>query len=345
MTTGKYRQVMSRTPRGMNRRQLIGGAAAAGAGAALFTPKLFNVGKAQTQTPVTFWTTFTEPDLGHLQAITDQFNAENADVLVTLVQIPPAEVTDVSKLVTAVRGGEGPDVYQMDRFIVAQYAAAGALTDLSAVAGDGVDPLEGYLPFARAEASYEEKPYAIPFDTDTRALYYNKTMLTEAGADLAEFDWANGPVTWDRVAEIATALNVKGSNGQYSASASCRGSTRVALYLRLFLGRQFLRRRRCQVTPNNEQVVAAFQWVYDYCAAQGPQELQAFAGDSKTPGFPPQENYFNTGTTAFQITGDWHLRQMVQYAPEIEYGMTYIPVPAAGDEPSTWAGGWSLVVT
>src|SRR5215208_2884074 len=155
MTTGKYRQVMSRQPRGLNRRQLLGGAAAAGAGAALFTPKRFYVGKAQTQAPVTFWTTFTEPDLNHLQAIVDQFNAENTDVLVTLTQIPPAEVTDVSKLVTAVRGGEGPDVYHMDRFIVAQYAAAGALTDLSTLS-DGVDPLEGYLPFARAEASYED---------------------------------------------------------------------------------------------------------------------------------------------------------------------------------------------
>lgn len=112
----------------------------------------------------------------------------------TLTQIPPAEVTDVSKLVTAVRGGEGPDVYHMDRFIVAQYAAAGALTDLSTLS-DGADPLEGYLAFARAEATYEDKPYAIPFDTDTRALYYNKTMLTEVGADLAEFDAANGPVT------------------------------------------------------------------------------------------------------------------------------------------------------
>ena len=344
MTTGKYRQVMSRQPRGLNRRQLIGGAAAAGAGAALFTPKRFYVGKAQTQTPVTFWTTFVEPDLGHLQAIVDQFNAENTDVLVELVQIPPAEVTDVSKLVTAVRGGEGPDVYHMDRFIVAQYAAAGALTDLSTLS-DGADPLEGYLPFARAEASYEDKPFAIPFDTDTRALYYNKTMLTEAGADLAEFEWANGPVTWDRVAEIATALNVKGSNGQYERVGFVPWFNQGWHYTYGFSwGGNFYNDAECQVTPNDPPIVEAFQWVYDYCAAQGAQELQAFAGDSKTPGFPPQENYFNTGTTAFQITGDWHLRQMVQYAPEIDYGVTYIPVPADGAEPSTWAGGWSLVV-
>ncbi len=345
MSNAAYRTLVDRTlSKGVNRRKLIGSAAAAGAGAALFTPKRFYIGKAQTPTPVTFWTTFTEPDLGHLQAITDAFNAENPDVLVTLTQIPPEEVTDVSKLVTAVRGGEGPDVYHVDRFIVAQYAAAGALQDLTELAC-GADPLEGYLPFARAEATYDDKPYAIPFDTDTRALYYNKTMLTEAGADLAEFDWANGPVTWDRVAEIATALNVKGTNGQYEKVGFVPWFNQGWHYTYGFSwGGVFYDEAACEVTPNNPEVVAAFQWVYDYCAAQGPQELQAFAGESKTPGFPAQENYFTVGTTAFQITGDWHLRQMEQYGPEIDYGVTYIPVPTAGAEPSTWAGGWSLVV-
>src|SRR5688572_32591691 len=35
---------------------------------------------------------------------------------------PPAQVTDVTTLMTAVRGGTGPDLYLFDRFIVAQRA-------------------------------------------------------------------------------------------------------------------------------------------------------------------------------------------------------------------------------
>jgi multiple sugar transport system substrate-binding protein len=90
--------------------------------------------------------------------------------------------------------------------------------------------------------------------------------------------------------------------------------------------------------------VAAFQWVYDYCAEQGPQDLFAFAGPGDLPGFPPQENYFTVGTLAMMITGDWHLRQMELYNPDLDYGVTYIPVPAEGDQPSTWAGGWSWII-
>src|SRR5918997_2971674 len=45
-----------------------------------------------------------------------------------------------------------------------------------------------------------------------------------------------------------------------------------------------------------------------------------------------------------QITGDWMINQLEQYAPDMDYGITYIAVPNEGDEPSTWAGGWSVVI-
>jgi len=38
------------------------------------------------------------------------------------------------------------------------------------------------------------------------------------------------------------------------------------------------------------------------------------------------------------------LAQIRQYNPKLNYGVTYIPVPAKGDPPSTWAGGWSLCI-
>ena len=92
-----------------------------------------------------------------------------------LVQIPPGEETDVTKLMTAVRGGTGPDIYFLDRFTVAQRAADGVLQDLSAMGGG--DVISNYIPFAQAEAMYNGVVYALPFDTDARALYYNKGML------------------------------------------------------------------------------------------------------------------------------------------------------------------------
>lgn len=82
---------------------------------------------AQDQPVVTFWTTFPDPDLTVLKGMVETYNGQATDHQAELVQIPPAQVTDVSKLMTAVRGGTGPDVYHLDRFIVAQRAADGLI--------------------------------------------------------------------------------------------------------------------------------------------------------------------------------------------------------------------------
>ena len=97
----------------------------------------------------------TDPDLAVMKGIVETYNGESPAVPAELVQIPPAEVTDTSKLMTAVRGGIGPDVYFLDRFIVAQRAADGVLQDLTAFPG-GDTLLENHLPFARAEATYQD---------------------------------------------------------------------------------------------------------------------------------------------------------------------------------------------
>jgi multiple sugar transport system substrate-binding protein len=44
------------------------------------------------------------------------------------------------------------------------------------------------------------------------------------------------------------------------------------------------------------------------------------------------------------VTGDWQIASNMNYAPDMDYGITWLPVPNEGDESATWAGGWSLVI-
>src|SRR4029079_9681731 len=121
--------------------------------------------------------------------------------------------TDVAKLLTSIRGGVAPDVYMADRFTVPQRAAEGVLAPLpDAVAGMASD----YLPFAWAETQFQGKTYALPFDTDARALWYNKDLITAAGQDPAQLDMSKGPATIEAVTKIADAINKKDSSGNYS---------------------------------------------------------------------------------------------------------------------------------
>ncbi|MDP9364988.1 MAG: ABC transporter substrate-binding protein [Chloroflexota bacterium] len=334
--------------RRIDRRGLLKQAAALGVSAAAVGAAIRKApAVAQGGTKVTFWTTHVEPDLLSLRAIADNFNKENPGTQVEIVQIPPAEVTDVSKLMTAVRGGTGPDVYMLDRFIVAQRAADGLLEDLTPFIGEGnLGALEEtYLPFAWAEANFQGKPYALPFDTDVRALYYSKTMLQEAGMDPNEFDPANGAMTLDRVAELALELNQRDASGNYTRMGYVPWFNQGWHYTYGFaFGGKFFDEASCQVTPDDPNVVAAFQWVYDFAKQLDPTKAQPFIQAAMRPGAPPQENPFIQKRLGMQVTGDWAIAHMARYAPDVDYGITFIPVPKQGDQPSSWAGGWSATI-
>jgi multiple sugar transport system substrate-binding protein len=329
----------------ITRRHFIQSASALGVSATSISSALrANPAYAQDASTVTFWTVATEPDLSALQMIVDNFNSENSDVQAELVQVVGDE-TDTTKLMTAVRGGTGPDVYMLDRFIVAQRAAEGVLQDLSEFTG-GEDFSEVYVPFAWAEANFQGTPFALPFDTDARALFYNRGMLQEAGVDPAELDAANGPITWNRLAEIANQINETDQDGNFSRMGFAAFTHQEWHYTYGFaFGGSFFDEAACAVTPDDPGVVAGHQWLYDYTAALDPQKVNAFAGPyAATVTVPEEQDPFVTQRLAFAITGDWFLKTWAQYAPEVDYGVALMPVPEEGAESVTWAGGWSGVI-
>src|SRR5256885_8341699 len=159
---------------------------------------------------VTFWTSHTPPDSDALKHIADAYNSQSSVGCVKMVQVPGSE-TDIAKLTTAVRSGTGPDVYMLDRFTVAERAAAGVLEDLTPYGAASLG--SSYLDFAWQEAQFKGKPYALPFDTDTRALYYNKDLLKAAGVDTSALDARDKPVTIDAVRTMANKVTKKDASG------------------------------------------------------------------------------------------------------------------------------------
>lgn len=331
--------------RKISRRRFMGEAAALGVSASLASAVVQSLpAAAQDKKQVTFWTSHTAPDLKGIQMIVDGFNKANPDTEVKLVQVVGSE-TDTSKLMTAVRGGTGPDVYMLDRFTVAQRASEGVLQDLT---GDlqkaGVDLKERNIAFSVEEATWQGKIYALPFDTDARAIYYNKTMLKDAGANPDDLDPSKGPVTFDTLNGMADKVN-KTSGSNFSQMGFVPWFDQGWHYTYGFaFGGNFFDQASCSVTPANDQVVAGHQYLYDYAKHLGAQKINAFIGNFMLVSFPPQTHPFLTKRLAMVLTGDWFINNLHTYAPDIDYGITYIPIPKAGDKSVTWSGGWSLVM-
>jgi multiple sugar transport system substrate-binding protein len=327
----------------LSRRQFMQRAAALGVSATAVSGVLRAMPtRAQDAKEITFWTTFSNVDFDHLQAVVDPYNQQAQGHQIKLTQIPPAQVTDTTQLMTAVRGGVGPDCYLLDRFIVAQRAADGLLEDLSAMGAD--DLIGNYIPFAKSEASYNGKVWALPFDTDDRALFYNKDLLTASGVDPAELD-PSKVVTWDKVAELAAKVDKKDNNGNYTQMGFIPWLNQGWHYTYGFsFGGTFFDQSSCQVTPDDPKIVDAFTWVQNYCKNLGADKVNAFGGPSMQPGADPTQDPFYAGKLGMVVTGDWVIANVAKYAPNMKYGITSMPVPKDGDKSVTWAGGWSVVI-
>jgi multiple sugar transport system substrate-binding protein len=302
-------------------------------------------------TEVKFWTSHTPPDSDVLAKIVDAFNTANPDICVKMTIVPGAE-TDVAKLITAIRGGAAPDVYMADRFTVPQRAAEGVLAELPA---DVAALKDQHLEFAWNETQFQGKTYAIPFDTDARALWYNKDLITAAGEDPAELDISKGPPTIETVNRIADKITKKDASGNYDVigwlpGGPHEGGTPGAFdqgwhYTWGFtFGGKFADTATCKVTPTDPGVVAGFQFLYDWAKERDPQALTRWVSTNLPPNPPAQSNPLWTKKLGMTISGDWRIAEQLKYAPDGNYGFTYIPIPKAGDQSATWAGGWSMAL-
>ena len=300
---------------------------------------------------VKFWTSHTPPDSDALAKIVNAFNQANPDICVKMTIVPGAE-TDIAKLLTAIRGGAAPDVYMADRFTVPQRAAEGVLAelpaDVAAMSGD-------YLPFAWAETQFQGKTYALPFDTDARALWYNKDLIQAAGEDPAQLDISKGPPTIELVNKIADKITKKDASGNYDVmgwvpGGPHEGGTPGAFdqgwhYTWGFVnGGSFADLAACKVTPLDPGVLAGFQFMYDWQKDHDPQAIARWVSTNLPPNPPAAQHPLWTQKLGMTISGDWRIAEQKKYASDHNYGFTYIPVNKAGDKSVTWAGGWSMAL-
>jgi multiple sugar transport system substrate-binding protein len=331
----------------VTRRTLVKGAAGAGAAVAASSVFAMPMVNAQEKGKVTFWTTHSDIGFDALTKIGEDFNAQSTTSEVEVIQRPPADVSDSASLITAVRGGEGPDVYLLDRFIVAERAAQGLLQDLKPMmeaAGDNPDLTEKYVAFSAAEATYDGNPYALPFDTDVRGLFFNRGMLTEAGVDLEPLNYENGPITFDALAELVAPVDVDaGDNYEQLGFVPYFGQGFHYTYGFAF-GGEFFDYENCQVTPDHPQVLAGSQWVYDYSERYGADKLFAFVQNAIRTGAAPTDSPFVQGRLATMINGNWMFANFKTYQPDDDIGYTFMPVQNEGDTSACMAGGWSGVV-
>ena len=313
-----------------------------------FSSLLLSVG-ADGQTQLKFWlpSSINAHEKAAYTQTAEEFSKKNPSIKVNIETMPGSE-TDVAKLMTAVRSGAGPDLAVIDRFTVAQRAAAGLLTDLTPlIKKEGKDLSQEYTEGPWQEVTYDGKTYALPTETDARVLFYNKKILRDAGIDLSEFDPAHGPIFPERFKEIALKLNQTDASGAYTRLGFVPWLEQGWGYTWGFaFGGSFFDFKNCKVTATDPGVVNGYQFLYDFAKALDPQKARTFVDTywqwPSNGTLPDAQMPFFTGKVAFVIDGNWLFATMKTVAPNLEYGVTYIPAP--NGLKTSWSGGWSVVI-
>jgi multiple sugar transport system substrate-binding protein len=139
---------------------------------------------------------FGPEDTGTLQKMIDQFNENNEDGITVQYREMPV---DTGQYFDQVRtefqsGSANIDVIGSDVIWPAQFAANGYYLDLS----DRFDEQQRaeFLEAPMRANTWEDKPYGVPWYTDSGMLYYREDLLEESG-------FSGPPETWEELKEMA----------------------------------------------------------------------------------------------------------------------------------------------
>lgn len=317
---------MMQSPRGLSRRSLLQGSGAAAA-MTLATGSLPLVGRAapraQEGSKLTFWviSPFTPDENAPIFGAAQQYQEETGVEVVVESTAPPDML---NKLITAVRGGGGPDVVSVDSAWNATLGAAEILIDVT----DRFSPIaDQFFPGPVETGIYQGKQYAAPWYTNNVALFYNKGLFSAAGIE-------SPPATWDELVETGTALT---SGESYGIMLGGGGFGAFEFWPFAWQnGATLINEDGTQAEFGNEAGMGAWQYYSDLYLTHKivPEDIKS-AGESWDQVFAP----FIQERAAMVMAGDWAIFAINEGNPDLDLGVAPLP---KGKEAATVIGGYNL---
>lgn len=266
---------------------------------------------------VVFWGSWSGDQVAQLEEQAAAFNAAQDEYE---VQYRPQELVE-EKLLTALAGGNVPDVVLWDRYQTSLYAPKGALAAIDdLVAEDAVD-LDAFYAPALGEMRVDDSLYGLPLLVDNRSLLVNQTALDEAGV--------TAPTTWDELQTAAVALTQREGGTLTRAGFDLSDPGLFNMYLAQ-AGGALLDDDETETafnSPEGLEVLAFWQELMD----AGVHEL----------GFGDGTDPFAESTVAMKLDGPWALSTLDQ-VDGLEYAV--VPPPTGPAGPGAYMGGFGLVI-
>jgi multiple sugar transport system substrate-binding protein len=280
---------------------------------------------------LTFWNAYNETDaeattMAHV--VIPQFEKQNPGIKVNSVVYPYADL--LPKYLAASAAGDPPDVLRSDIAWVPELASQGLALKVTGLSW--FTPIAGAaLPGPLQTTEYNGASYALPLDTNTQALFWNKADFAAAGI-------SGPPTTTAQMYADAAKLTDK-AKSQYGLGVDGTDIWNVAPYLWSQGG-----------SLTNSTYNTAAGYLNDSASVAAIQQLVSLhkAGDIGTDflggtGAVSGEQGFPKGQYAMYIDGPWAVPTYAALKPVPDYGIAPFPSGSAGS--FSTVGGEDLVIS
>ncbi|MBF6595300.1 MAG: extracellular solute-binding protein [Thermaceae bacterium] len=297
------------------------------------------------QTTVTFWDFFGGGDGVRMKQIVDDFNKSQKDIVVnrtTLTWGAPF----YTKIHTSVVAGETPDLITYHLSALPRGLSnkdlrpitAAELKSVGLAASDFQSNIvQEELSIAKQQAGNDQL-YAIPLDTHTSVLYYNKNLLKKAGVLGSD----GKPMGLDNAADFAkTLLTIKQKANvlpmSFSSAQDSATIWRMWYSLLLQQNGSLAKDGKLSLSDLDTKGKVALQAMVDW-SKQGLL--------SRNTTYPASVALFTSGRAAFMFNGNWEVPTMVDLKKNgklpFDYGIVSFPKLYANAD--TWADSHTLAI-
>lgn len=268
-------------------------------------------------TEITMWGSWSGEQIDQLEKLIGIYNDSQDDYRVTYVVQQNVE----EQLLTAIAGGELPDLILWDRFQTAAYASRGVLQPLDElVERDNVN-MDAFYSEAVREMTVDGDLYGIPLLVDTRILFYNKDLM----------DGVDVPTTWDEMKEIAPQVTKRDGARLSQAGFSLEDPGLFNMYM-LQAGGELIDVEDMSVNFDNSMGRSVLDLWDVLLNEEGVYEL----------GFDADGNQFAAGNLAMQNNGPWAIADL-ENVEGLNFGVS-LPLTGPDGDAGSIMGGFGLVM-
>ena len=275
--------------------------------------------------PLQVW--IMEPGNPELRAFftsaTSEFEAAHPGDRVAVQFVPWASAHD--QFITAIGGGQMPDVAEMGSTWTPEFGDIGALEPA------GLDETDRFVGSLIEGATVDGTVYGVPWYAGARALIYRTDVLASLGLSV--------PTTWEELLSVGQAIRDRTGMAAFGVAGN---AAHYVLPMVWQWGGEIAYRKGgvWRSGMDSPEAIAAVQFYADLYRRERFAPAGALSWNARDV-----RKAFEAGDLAMMIGGAWDLRPLLAAHPELagKVGTALLPAGPSGERDS-FAGGSHLVV-